>query len=94
MRGLRDELGHIDQQIDQVKPELDQQRDVIASTERRLEELQIRLDAEDDEVFASFCGKIGVANIRDYEGVQMQMAREESEAMEKFTAQQARINHQ
>lgn len=52
------------------------------------------MDAADDGVFAQFVRKIGVDTIRDYENVQLKMAREENEAMAKYTAQQARIQHQ
>ena len=66
----------------------------VNSTGDRLAGLIDAVNTADDEVFAAFCSRIEVANIRDYEDVQLKMAKEESEAMEAFSAQQARVTHQ
>ncbi len=74
----------------------DQQKRVraVRSSDDRLGGLIITVKTADDGVFGAFCTKIGVGNIRDYEDVQLKMALEESEAMEAFSAQQARVTHQ
>lgn len=52
------------------------------------------IEQADDEVFDAFCEKIGVSNIREYEDVQLRIAKEANDAMENFAAQQARVKHQ
>lgn len=52
------------------------------------------IDKADDGVFKAFCKKIKVAHIREYEDVQLKMAREENEAMAEYTTQKNRIGHQ
>ena len=50
-------------------------------------------EAEDD-VFDTFCQRIGVQNIREYEERQMKVAQEESQARLRFDTQIARLTHQ
>jgi structural maintenance of chromosome 1 len=45
-------------------------------------------------VFKAFCKKIKVANIREYEDVQLRVASEENEKMAEFVTSQNRIGHQ
>jgi structural maintenance of chromosome 1 len=52
------------------------------------------VNVAEDTVFAEFCRRIGVANIREYEDVQLRAAEEESEARVKFDTQIARLTHQ
>jgi hypothetical protein len=48
----------------------------------------------EDGVFAAFCQRIGVENIREYEERQMKVAQEESQARLRFDTQIARLTHQ
>lgn len=48
----------------------------------------------EDGVFASFCRKIKVTNIREYEERQLKVAQEESEARLRFDTQIVRLTHQ
>ncbi|KAJ3819710.1 hypothetical protein F5880DRAFT_1074210 [Lentinula raphanica] len=48
----------------------------------------------EDEVFAEFCTKIRVENIREFEERQLKMAQEESEARLRYDNQIARLTHQ
>jgi structural maintenance of chromosome 1 len=52
------------------------------------------VNAADDGVFGAFCKRIKVTNIREYEDVQLKVAKEESDAMEAFASQHARVRHQ
>jgi structural maintenance of chromosome 1 len=94
LRGLREELKHVDADIKKMVPELEKKSKAVKAAEAKLEKLQATIDEADDTVFAAFCRKIKVASIRDYEDVQLKAAREESEAMEAFSAQKARVTHQ
>lgn len=45
-------------------------------------------------MFDTFCQRIGVQNIREYEERQMKVAQEESQARLRFDTQIARLTHQ
>ena len=77
-----------------MAPERAAKRAAVENADVKLAGLEQTLNEADDEVFAAFCQRIEVDSIRDYEDVQLRMAREENEALEKFTAQKARIGHQ
>ncbi|KAG6813644.1 hypothetical protein H0H92_008881 [Tricholoma furcatifolium] len=59
-----------------------------------IEELAATVNAAEDGIFKTFCRKIGVANIREYEERQLKVAQEESKARLQFEAQIARLGHQ
>ena len=57
-------------------------------------ELSTAVNAAEDGVFAAFCRKIGVSNIREYEERQLKVAQEESQARLRFETQIARLQNQ
>lgn len=77
-----------------MAPERKAKQAAVKNIEDQLAGLEQILNDADDEVFAEFCESIEVDSIRDYEDVQLRMAREEDAALEKFTTQKARIGHQ
>ena len=56
--------------------------------------LSATVNEAEDEVFAQFCRKIGVENIREYEEQQLKVAQEESQARLRFDTQIARLTNQ
>jgi len=52
------------------------------------------IDEAEDEIFGSFCRKIGVDSIREYEERQLKVAQEESQARLRFDTQIARLTNQ
>lgn len=77
-----------------MAPDQRKKKEVLATTNDKLTALETALEAADNVVFAAFCSQIGINSIRDYEDVQSRMARDESEAMEKFNNQLARCKQQ
>lgn len=59
----------------------------------RISTLQSAIDEAEHDVFASFCTKIGVNHIREYEERQLKVAEEESQARNRFYQQIARLTH-
>lgn len=59
-----------------------------------MDELSEVINAAEDEIYASFCQKIGVSNIREYEARQLKLAQAESEARLKYEMQIARLRAQ
>jgi structural maintenance of chromosome 1 len=60
----------------------------------RIDGLTQTINAAEDAIFGSFCRKIGVTNIREYEERQLKIAQEESQARLRFDTQIARLTHQ
>lgn len=92
--GLRKELAAVEKDIKKMTPDREQRAKELAASEGKGKALAKTVDAADDEVFASFCKRINVDSIREYEDGQLKLAREEEEALQAFTAQSARASHQ
>lgn len=94
LTGLRDELKHTDSELKKLSPDHDKKAKAVELSDAKIAKLVDTVNVADDAVFNAFCKKIKVANIRDYEDVQLKMAREENEAMAEYTTQKNRIGHQ
>ncbi|CAA7261205.1 unnamed protein product [Cyclocybe aegerita] len=92
--GIKDELKHIDRELKTVSPELKKARKAHGNLQSRIAELSITVNAAEDGIFVSFCRKIGVSNIREYEERQLKVAQEESQARLRFDTQIARLTNQ
>jgi len=56
--------------------------------------MQVIVDSAEDGIFANFCQKIKVANIREYEDRQLKASQDEMEARLRYDTQIARLTHQ
>jgi structural maintenance of chromosome 1 len=65
-----------------------------SALQSRIERFAAVVHEAEDNVFDSFCAKIGVDNIREYEERQLKVAQEESHARLRFDTQIARLTHQ
>ncbi|PPQ98373.1 hypothetical protein CVT26_013579 [Gymnopilus dilepis] len=92
--GIKDELKHIEKELKTVSPELKKARTTHANLKAQIDQLSAVINAAEDDVFKSFCRKIGVANIREYEERQLKLAQEESQARLRFDTQIARLTNQ
>lgn len=66
----------------------------LATIESKSAKLKKVIDAAEDTVFAKFCARIKVANIRVYEDTQLSGAQGDNEAKLKIETQIARLNLQ
>ena len=92
--GLRTELKHVESDLKKSLPEQEKKARAVRITDDKLFGLMQVVRDADDKIFGAFCRKIKVADIREYEDVELKMAKEESEAMEKFVVQKGRLSHQ
>ena len=92
--GLRKEAGAVEKELKKLRPERETRQKAVNSTIAKLDALEKILREADDGVFGAFCAKIGVENIKDYEDVQLRVAKEHDEALEKFSAHKTRVWHQ
>ncbi|KAF8957847.1 condensin complex subunit SMC1 [Flammula alnicola] len=92
--GIKDELKHIDRELKAVSPELKKAHTAHKTLQGRIAKLSATVNAAEDGIFAAFCRKIGVSNIREYEERQLKVAQEESQARLRFDTQIARLTNQ
>lgn len=62
--------------------------------DERIEEADSRIQEVEQEVFASFCEKIGIKNVREYEERQLKMTNEIAEKRMQFETQKAKLENQ
>ncbi|KAJ9093054.1 hypothetical protein QFC21_006547 [Naganishia friedmannii] len=90
----RRELNHANGTISKQKKDVNKAQTDVNNQNTRVEELAEQVNTVDDEIFAAFCRRIRVADIREYENEQLKVAQEENEALLKFRSQIARLEHQ
>ncbi|GMK58711.1 hypothetical protein CspeluHIS016_0601530 [Cutaneotrichosporon spelunceum] len=93
LEGLRKELAAVENDLRKMNPEREKRAKALREVEDKLQGLAETVEEADDGVFATFCQRINVGNIREYEGVQLKAAREESEALQEFKIKAARNLH-
>ncbi|BEJ14460.1 hypothetical protein CspHIS471_0402270 [Cutaneotrichosporon sp. HIS471] len=93
LEGLRKELAAVEKDLGEMKPEREKRAKALREAEDKLQGLAEIVEEADDGVFAAFCQRINVDNIREYEDVQLKVAREENEALEGFKIKAARNVH-
>jgi structural maintenance of chromosome 1 len=71
-----------------------QRRASLATVEEEAVSVSEAVHASEDEVFADFCRRIRVDNIREYEDVQLRVAEAQTEARMRYTAQMNRLQRQ
>ncbi|KIY73713.1 condensin complex subunit SMC1 [Cylindrobasidium torrendii FP15055 ss-10] len=91
---LRDELKVINAELKKNAPALAQAEKTAANLHSEIEKLEGAIDAATESLFAAFCRKIKVKNIREYEERQLKVAQEESSAKLRFQTQIMRLKHQ
>jgi structural maintenance of chromosome 1 len=62
--------------------------------EEQMSGLREIIEAAEDRVFDAFCRRLKIANIREYEGRQLKLAQEESDARLRYSTQIARLKTQ
>jgi structural maintenance of chromosome 1 len=87
LKTLRKKAGEYEKQSSTTGRELEK-------LEREAANLREVIEGEEDEIFADFCGKIGVDEIREYEEKQLRGAQEDNAQMLKFDTQVARLTNQ
>lgn len=94
LSGAQDEHRIVNQQISETSPKKDAAQTTLQNTESEAATLQAVANQEDDAVFAQFCGRIRVANIREYEERQLKVMQQQSDARLEFERQMKRLEHQ
>ncbi|PWN23168.1 cohesin complex subunit psm1 [Microstroma glucosiphilum] len=94
LTGLQTEFANVKKQIRDNRPKVETARSTAESTQSQMNALTETVNADDDELFASFCERIGVADIREYEERQLQVLERQKDARLEFETQMKRLEHQ
>lgn len=94
LRGRKSELDHVNERIQELQPNISQLETGVGELESRVESLQIGVSEAEDRIFGSFCQRIGVANIREYERAQSGLMNELSQKRLAFATQLSRLQKQ
>lgn len=94
LTGLQTELANVKKQIRESRPRVDSARATVQATQSQMNTLTEIVNADDDELFASFCERISVADIREYEERQLQVLERKKDARLEFETQMKRLEHQ
>ncbi|CDR88460.1 probable SMC1-chromosome segregation protein [Sporisorium scitamineum] len=94
LTGIRDELKNIDKQTKEIQPKLRTAKNELNQLQRQMSTLETVVNRAEDRIFATFCRRIGVDNIREYEERQVRLMERQSDARLQFESQLARLNHQ
>lgn len=108
MQSVRHERAEAERRCDDVQREKEALQKQKATLAERVQALQAhsaqikqvrtavqrKIDAADDRLFAPFCERIGVANVREYESNQLQLTQALDVATQQHQRQLARLAHQ
>jgi structural maintenance of chromosome 1 len=90
----RKELQFHAQQLRDMKPKYQDARQRLENHERQLKRYQDAVDEVADQVFASFCQRLGYSSIREYESQQGTVQQEAAEKRVEFTKQRSKLQNQ
>ncbi|KAJ3336822.1 Structural maintenance of chromosomes protein 1 [Gonapodya sp. JEL0774] len=86
------EIKHIQSDLKTERPELEKAEKELSDIEKKLEACQKRINNVEDKVFTTFCKRIGVDNIREYEEGQGKAIQERNKMRMEFATQIARLS--
>ncbi|CAG8591189.1 9826_t:CDS:10 [Paraglomus occultum] len=93
LASLESELRIIEDEILQVTPKHEQSQTTLSQLENQIQTIEKAIHSKEDTIFADFCKKINVGNIREYEQRQLKMAQEAAEMRLRFTTHQSRYQN-
>jgi structural maintenance of chromosome 1 len=88
---LKKELTHHKNELKGLRPNLNQQSQRLQNREQEMRTAQDTVDQVTDEVFATFCQRLGYESIRDYDAQQGTVQQEAAERRLEFTTQRSKL---
>ncbi|KAG0053365.1 Structural maintenance of chromosomes protein 1 [Gryganskiella cystojenkinii] len=92
--GVREEIKLVDAQLAVKGPLAEQSSRTLAEHELEIARVEQAVHKVEDEVFASLCQRVHVANIREYEEQKLKQAQELSETRAKFETHLSKLRNQ
>ncbi|XP_076287137.1 structural maintenance of chromosomes protein 1A-like isoform X3 [Lasioglossum baleicum] len=88
------ELEGLQNELNMFAPTIAAIEKTMAARDREIQNIKENMNNVEDDVFARFCEKIGVSNIRQYEGKELRSQQERSKKRMEFENQCNRIHSQ
>lgn len=85
-------IGDLQTELDLIGPNISEIERRMMSRDAKIQEIKGKMNTVEDEYFKSFCKKIGVANIRQYEDRELVLQQERDKKLAEFEQQIDRIN--
>ena len=88
------ELEFVNSQLAEARPKYDEQSRRLQNLQQKLDGHQSEIGKVEDNVFGSFCKRLGYKNIRDYEAQQGGLQQEAAQKKLEFTTQRSKLENQ
>jgi structural maintenance of chromosome 1 len=85
-------LNDLQKELDLIGPNISDIERRMMQRDAKMQEIKEKMNTVEDEYFKSFCKKIGVANIRQYEERELVMQQERDKKLAEFEQQIDRVN--
>lgn len=85
-------MSDLQKELDLIGPNISEIERRMMNRDAKIQEIKGKMNTVEDEYFKSFCKKIGVANIRQYEDRELVMQQERDKRLAEFEQQIDRIN--
>lgn len=90
----RSELDFVKRQLEDLRPKYTERKENLDELDETIETSQATVSTVEDEVYRSFCKRLGYENIREYEAQQGSLQEEAAQKKLEFTTQKSRIENQ
>jgi len=94
LAGIQDEAKHVSKELKSVQPELEKARKTLETVHNQVEKLSTVINKAEDQIFAAFCKKYKIKDVREYEDRQLKVNQEVEETRIRFETQISRLKHQ
>ncbi|UZJ52181.1 hypothetical protein CBS101457_001501 [Exobasidium rhododendri] len=91
LAGARDEIKALDRQSATLAPRIEGSKEEVQELVKQKTELERAVYAEDDVIFADFCRRIRVGDIREYEEGQLKLMQQQNDARAQYEQQLKRL---
>ncbi|KAH8381877.1 hypothetical protein KR009_000701 [Drosophila setifemur] len=88
------QLKQVQTQLDDLEPKINEIERRMQNREEHIQEIKENMNNVEDKVFAAFCRRLGVKNIRQYEERELVMQQERARKRAEFEQQMDSINSQ
>ncbi|KAK6752456.1 hypothetical protein RB195_003715 [Necator americanus] len=88
------ELESLESELSVIPPKIEEIEERMVEREREIKKLEGKSHAVADEVFGSFCKKVGIKNIREYEEREMRFHQERVDRMREFDNELDRVRNE
>lgn len=88
------ELESLESELSVIPPKIEEIEERMMEREREIKKLEEKSNAVADDVFANFCCKVGIKNIREYEEREMRFHQEKIGRMREFDNELDRIRNE